>query len=240
MRRSIQINDETFSVTEATELYREILKQKGLIKRSNKNYAYVLWVLKQRRPDLVIDDSLQLKVDQAEVRSCNCFWYKYGTRNWESFSYRKALESKEQKIVSKDNITYSKTDYLQAFRYSVYDQIKSFRERELRKNSTLAALDKEDYFKVHTDHVIPMHLLISDFLRDRGMKLKDVEITKTPKFNMEVYILADKAFEKEWQVYHKQKARLKLLTCEENWSKASSHDLPLYYYRKSRLETYDN
>lgn len=239
MRRSIQINGETFSVTAATELYRKILKQRELIKKDSSNYEYVLWILKERRPNLIIDESLQLKVDLAEVRDCNCFWYKSGNNVWESFSYKKALESKNQKIVSKENITYSKKDYLDAFRASVYDQIKSFREKELKKNSTLALLDREDSFKVHTDHIIPMHLLISDFLRDKGIKLKDVEITKIPKFNMEVYILADKIFEKEWQVYHKQKARLKLLTCEENLIKAGSQDLPLYYYKKSRSETYD-
>jgi hypothetical protein len=133
----------------------------------------------------------------------------------------------------------AKSDILSAFRVSVYDQTKSFREAELKKNPKLAAMSAKRAYDVHTDHVVPMHLLIADFLGDRGMKLKDVPVRKIIWFGVDNYEIDDPKLRKDWVKYHKQHAKLKLLTCTENLSKAGSQDVPLYNYKKRRGESYD-
>lgn len=238
-RRNLTINGEEISVTKANQRAREILKTPKIIRKKNKDYNFILWIFKQRRPSIEIDDTLLFKVDIGLDNKWNCFWFAKANDEWEAFSYKKAFESDSRKIENVQGITYSKSDYLHAFRNTVYDQIKGFRERELKKSPTLAALDAEDSFSVHTDHVIPMHILISDFLNDKGLKLPDIELEKKHNWNIEIYLLKEGELSEEWQNYHQAHARLRLITREENLSKAGTQDIPLYNYRKKRAETYD-
>ena len=240
MPRKIEIAGKVYSAIEATQLAREILKTKGIIKSTDKNYDFVLWLLKERKI-FKTTKNLVIKVDVGPDGRGNCFYFKYRGVDWESFSFKKALESPSAKIQTKRGETRSKIDYNKAFRSDVYYQIKAFREKQLKlkKNAKLALLDQQDPFSVHTDHIVPLHILISDFLRDRGIKLEDVELGKTIKFNTDLYSLKDDKLRKEWQTYHKKHAKLKLMTMQENLQKAGAYDIPLYRYRKKRDETYD-
>ena len=237
--RSITIDNEVLSVTKAIEKARGLLKTQRIIDKNDIDYNFVLWIFQQRRPLAVIDDSLIFRVSLGGDNKYNCFWSKQGDSDWDAFSYKKALEPYAQKIENIEGSIYSKGDYLKAFRNVVYDQIKSFRDKELKKNKVYAALAKEDPYNIHTDHVVPMHLLISDFLNDRGMKLGDVQLCKIRLFNTDQYWLKDESLRIEWEAYHRTNAKLKLVTKEENLSKAGSHDVPLYNYKKKRAETYD-
>lgn len=239
-RITLEIDGKSYLKKDAIEYSRELLKTKGIIPKKSEAFNFVLWLLKQRRP-LIKTTSLILKVDTDGTGRSNCFWYKEKNKDWKFFSYQKALESEKQKIVSVQGKTYSKKDYLKAFRNSVYDQIKVFREKELKKkkNTRLSSLSQADCYNVHVDHIIPIHVLISDFLKDKELKLQDVELIKGKHFNIESYFLKDEKLKEEWEIYHRQHARLQIVTKEENLSKAGTYDIPLYRYRLKREETYD-
>lgn len=240
VRRNLEINGQVYSVTRAIEYSRELLKTKGVISKKTEAYKFVLWMLLKRRPHL-INVSPSIKVGIGADTKNNCFYYKERNKEWESFSYRKALEPEHRKIESVEGIVYSKNDYFKAFRNAVYDQIKAFRDKEIEKpeNKHLKLLNKKDPFLVHTDHIIPMHILTSDFLGDRGIEFKDIELQKIIKFNTDNYEIKDEELRKEWRAYHKKNARLKLMKMQENLSKAGSYDVPLYRYKAKRGETYD-
>lgn len=75
---------------------------------------------------------------------------------------------------------------------------------------------------------------------DRGMTLQDVLIKQVKNKNgNEYYVLANRTLSSEWELYHEKHAKLRLLTATENLSKAGKYDIPLYRYKKERLETYD-
>jgi hypothetical protein len=236
----LTIEGETLLVGVAIKKAKDILKEKKDIYFEDTEYNFVLWIFRERRPHIIPDNTLIFKVAEGADNRNNCFWYKYQNNGWESFSYKKAFEPQSSKINSTDGESIiSKGDYLKAFRNCVYEEIKAFREKELKKNARFSSLSKQDPFNIHTDHVIPLHILISDFLKDRNLKLKDVELKKIQKFNTDSYILKDEILRSNWIEYHKTHARLKLVTKQENLSKAGSQDIPLYNYKKRRFETYD-
>jgi hypothetical protein len=142
---------------------------------------------------------------------CIHFKNKYGV---DHFSTRKALNEKNQN---------QKKNILTAFRQAVEYQIIPMR--------------RPGY---HVDHIIPFHVLLSDFLNDKGMKLFDVDVE--PLYDLSrlgLYILSDHKLRDRWQEYHKQNAKLRLIEPQENLSKGGSLDVPLYRYRKKRGEAYD-
>jgi hypothetical protein len=142
---------------------------------------------------------------------CIHFENKYGV---DHFSTKKALNEKNQN---------QKRNILAAFREAVEYQI--------------IPLRKSGY---HIDHIIPFHVLLSDFLNDKRMKLFDVEIDPLEHpSRLGLYILSNYTLKNEWQEYHRKHARLRIVEPQENLSKAAELDVPMYRYRKKRGETYD-
>ena len=143
-----------------------------------------------------------------------CFHHIDNNGNVDHFSFRKALSKKP---------TISKRNILTAFRVAVDEQVNPYRRKGY-----------------HVDHIVPFHVLLSDFLRDKGLSLSDIKIEENcSDIRYGVYLLVDESLRHEWESYHKKHARLRTVTKEENLRKGGQEDLPLYLYRRKRNETYD-
>lgn len=240
MTRTIEINGVNLSITAITEKARKILLKKGPLKAGSESHSFALALLRIRRPNIVFPSKTQIKVDTGKDPVNNCFWYKNKENTWEDFSYKKAIAPESQRIENKaGSQSLFKKDVLEAFRMAVYYQIKSFREKEIEKHPKLKELSQKDPYNVHTDHIVPFHLLVSDFLRDKNMTLGDVKIKVKEVFGSPHKVLANESLKEEWESYHKEHARFQLLEAFDNLSKAGKYDIPLYHYKKKRQETYD-
>lgn len=207
-----KIAGKEYNKTEATQL------------ASNLIASYNLGEFLNKQDSKIAEDFYSLRFGTAPVNGtkffidsdgygykCIHFKNKYG---FDHFSTKKALNENKQN---------QKKNILVAFRQAVEYQIIPMR--------------KPGY---HIDHVIPFHVLLSDFLNDKGMKLFDVNIE--PLYDpsrLGLYILSDHELKDMWQEYHKQNAKLRLIEPQENLSKGGSIDVPLYRYRKKRGEAYD-
>lgn len=137
------------------------------------------------------------------------------------------------------NKQYSKAAKLTAFRNAIYEQVKNFREKELKNNKRFAQLSEKNPYNVHTEHIVPFHLLLSDFCRDNQLKLREINIRETERWGRQTFEIIDTKILRAWQKYHQKYSQLRLITKEENLAKAAEADLPLYQYKKARGETYD-
>ena len=142
-----------------------------------------------------------------------CFFYSHNNgETWIDFSFMKSLSPRENVI--KERATC-------AFRHEVDYQIAGFRKKGM-----------------HVDHIIPFHVLLSDFLNGKKMKIDEVGTVEiAAKFTTR--ILIDRNLAEEWQEYHLKHAKLRLITPVENRRKGWCEDLALYRYRKSIGQTYD-
>lgn len=136
----------------------------------------------------------------------NCFLY-----NGEPFSYKKCIyiPSEEQEHI---------TRVKRAFRTAIDYQIKPLREKGK-----------------HVDHIIPFHVLMSDFFIEN-----DIYFSKVDVYEVDVdWFISDNVLLDKWCCFHLKYAKLRVISAKENMRKGREEDLQLYLYRKSLNQTYD-
>lgn len=127
------------------------------------------------------------------------------------FSYYKALSTRSHT-----------TDVKKALRDSVRDQAVSFKEEYFKNNAKGAyCICEETGLKVtkktsHLDHY-PKQFdeLVADWLKDKGLKLADIELTPSRDNDVQDY-LKDEALAKDFYDYHKENAKYRVVLSAVN------------------------
>ena len=87
----------------------------------------------------------------------------------------------------------------------------------------------------HVDHVIPFHVILSDFFIDNKLYFKNISVYEK---GIDWFIGDNNLLEK-WMKYHLENAKLRTISAKENMRKGREEDLQMYLYRKKRGQTYD-
>ncbi|NEQ35123.1 MAG: hypothetical protein F6K40_01870 [Okeania sp. SIO3I5] len=234
MRKKYDYYGDLKNKSELTKMCRDVLTSTPpgkILKENSPEYLLGKWILLRRRSHISMSDYPQIKIALDSCGKYSAFNYKNKDGEWEPYSYRKALNEPEKN---------NKKDVLAAFRYEVREQIKIFRNQALKEKPELLDLAKKDAFNVHTDHIIPMHVLMSDLLKYEESNINEITVyTKIDDLGTEWQVLSDINLAIKWEKYHQKNAKSRLVTKEENLYLAGAKDVPLYNYRRRRGETYD-
>ncbi|NEP69001.1 hypothetical protein [Moorena sp. SIO3A5] len=183
------------------------------IPSDSREYCIARWLLQRRRP--TIDENERTRIASLWYKDFYCFHYLNSQGIWEPYSYRKALENKEVN---------DRQDTLKAFRWAVYPQIKSFRDKELEdaNNKDLKILAEHDPSEIHVDHVIPFIELVQKFCNEQSIELADIKVSKD-KNNDRIVIFESKNICEKWKKFHESKAVLKVMTKQDNLTKKRTY-----------------
>jgi len=153
-----------------------------------------------------------VKFSVDKVGNHNCFH-----ADGEPFSFTKAVKNQDYDGQHKSNV-------LEAFRSAIDEQVSPLREKGK-----------------HVDHIIPFHVILSDFMLDRKIGFKDIEYYDGAVFpaGFVKKQLADDDLRLDFEKYHRKVARLRVIPISENLRKGATEDLAIYRYRLNRGETYD-
>ena len=215
MGRSVifEIAGKSYNKSNATELARDLLDRYDIGEYLNEEDSEIARSFYELRFGIVPHWDIRFLID-SDGYGYKCFHCTQEDGNTDHFSFVKALKS--EVAIKKKNI-------LTAFRVAVDDQVQPFR--------------RSGY---HVDHIVPFHVLLSDFLRDSKLNLFDVQIVADEySIKYGIYLLVDQELKRGWTEYHKKYAKLRTITAKENLRKGGAEDLPLYFYRRKRNETYD-
>jgi hypothetical protein len=229
-RTPIIIDNTSYNKTTLLAKCRSIVAtNKGNTNLSGHEACVAAWVWSKRRSE-PMPDNIRFGVSDDGHYSGFIYSLDNGSE-WENMSFKKALMEKD---------TEAKHKILNAFRWAIAAQISTFRRQQLAlpKNAALKEMAAKDRFSVHTDHIVPMHQLLSDFLQERNTSIFDVNI-REQKQSVGEYELVDVELAKAWQQYHTKHAVLQLLTASDNYTKAGKYDLALYRYNRNREKSYD-
>ena len=109
-------------------------------------------------------------------------------------------------------------------RCEVFEQTWKFHNDAFRGNSTIPCgitglpLTRK---KTHVDHAFPIsfHVLVSDFLKEIGLRIKDVAVTSEGRLNScSAKYLTDRELASKWQIFHQQHAQLRITSKLANLS----------------------
>lgn len=168
---------------------------------SGDEYEAVKAVLMQRRPAL--NPEIEYKIKSIWVAGNYAFHYRNSNGEWEAFSYRKfvyrAMDTSEAKAI-------------QAMRMAVAYDINCFKQDDSEYAAELHSLDSK---QIHADHEYEFRHLVSDFRKERELDLSRVKTITDPN-QPPLRCLADKTLEREWVEYHRQHAKLRLVSKQEN------------------------
>jgi len=135
-----------------------------------------------------------------------CYWIVFDDDTREDFSF---IECTKQLVNRKDGFDNRRDRKLKKFknacRYEVIDQIESFR------------IQQKAAAGMHVDHTNPC---FDDILHDFCIKENVNEIPRTNSLAGGVCKLRDRELAMKWSAYHLINAKLKLVTVQENLSKA--------------------
>jgi len=226
-RKTFEIAGVTCNRKQAIELARKALRRRkgAILSGRDREVAAAFYELRRGEP---LPDDVPISVDEGAHAKNKCFFVLDAkSKKWVDFSFMKALTEEPKN---------DKADVLKAFRCEVKGQIDGYRRSALEQSPMLQTMFALDFTSVHVDHIVPFHVLLSDFLRDRDLSVDDVEIEEV---TLGVRQLCDRSLAQEWVAYHRRHAKLRLLPATENMSKGATLDLPLYRYRRDRQETYD-
>jgi hypothetical protein len=211
---TFEIAGKSYNKSAATELARDLLDRYGIGEYLNEEDSEIAKSFYELRFGVAPYWDIKFFID-SDGYGYKCFHHTYEDGSVDHFSFVKALNSK---------VATKKKNVLVAFRVAVDDQVQPFRRRGY-----------------HVDHVVPFHVLLSDFLRDRKLNLFDVQVAEDEcAVKYGIYLLVDQELKQGWAEYHKKYAKLRTITARENLRKGGAEDLPLYFYRRKRNETYDH
>jgi len=193
-------NGEKITKSKIKEICQNSLKNKSLSSLYN---IKLIAALALRRKQELIPEQIELKIDNDGRSKYNCFYVKMVDKNWEDFSFNKALRL--------DQSFQHKEDIKEAFRYSILDQIISFRTQQLSDSliNSIAGM--------HVDHIIPFVEILHNFCQEYNLKLEDVEIKHIGESKRTI---VDKKIKEDWQKYHDKHAKLRLITSHENLTRS--------------------
>jgi hypothetical protein len=215
MGRSVtfEIAGKSYNKSTATALARDLLDRYGIGEYLNEEDSEIAKSFYELRFGVMPCRDTKFLID-SDGYGYKCFHYTRKNESPNHFSFVKSLKSE---------VAINKRNVLVAFRVAVDDQVQPLRKRGY-----------------HVDHVVPFHVLLSDFLRDRKLSLFDVHVVADEcAIRYGIYLLADQEIKHSWAEYHKKHAKLRTITARENLRKGGAEDLPLYFYRRKRNETYD-
>lgn len=115
-----------------------------------------------------------------------------------------------------------RADVRQAFRRAVADQVVAFRDAEVARGAVCPYRGlRLTRGNSHVDHEAPQTFaqILDDFLEAEGVALLDVPITP-PADNQLAAELTDDGMRERWQRWHRERARLRLLSTGANLSEA--------------------
>lgn len=169
---------------------------------------------------------LALHPDYEEKKGCGiafigiAYWQHLKTKGFylqrvdgteEDFSYKWCLNPPSQWSIFKD-----------ACHYAVIDQTKEFK-RLSRKSEKGYWSETEGKWipsnDVHVDHVYPFALLLRDWLKQAGLAYEDIQVINLGTINK----LLDPLIEESWRKYHREHARLQILSSAANLAKSDSY-----------------
>jgi hypothetical protein len=119
------------------------------------------------------------------------------------WSWRKALGLKDRR-----------QDVLNAFRYELIHSI--FTERDKRTLGALVITEKGEITpknEVHIHHEESFSKILEDFLREKDLRLEDVELENLKQGG---HRLKDRKLADEWIHYHNTRASLKILSIQDH------------------------
>ena len=137
--------------------------------------------------------------------------YKCFFCNGKEFSYMKCVYIPKDEQEHKNRVK-------RAFRTAIDYQVTEFRKKGK-----------------HVDHVIPFHVIMSDFFIDNNLYFKDVSVYEKGID----WFIKDRKILANWEYYHAKNAKLRVISAQENIRKGREEDLQMYLYRKKRGQTYD-
>lgn len=215
----VVIQGKKFTKTAAGEFVRSFINSQNLGETlTGQSHDFAMELYKMRREEKAEDHAI-FKVDITDhaklyKKDHRCFWSSadFGS-TWIAFGVDKALNN--------DSSWKLKKKVLQAFRSEIDPQV-----------APLRAAGK------HVDHIIPFHVLLSDFLLDRGYTVLTVQVDWHPEDKTK-FIVVDRELANAWIGYHLQHAKLRVISAAENLRKGGEEDLAIYRYRLARGETYD-
>ncbi|NEP69024.1 hypothetical protein [Moorena sp. SIO3A5] len=213
----------TYSRPELLGLCRDIVDRYAgqVIPENSQDLAIARWALQQRKPEL--NPGKAMPIGSFLYNGNYCLHYFDASRDkWEAFSYNKAMRSTTSNY---------KDDVYKAFRSEIHDQIKEFREREFQKpkNDWLKRLSQKDRFNVHVDHLISFSELIEEFCRIHDIYPSHLEITRNSDDDR-FLAFRDREIAKKWQRFHRQRAKLQVVTKEENYRRNTDNQIQQRYY----------
>ena len=171
--------------------------------------AFAKWVYSRRRGN---PKNIEFFAVLREGNN-NCFHYFDDENNClERMSFAKAIRNQDDKGEQKTRV-------LEAFRWAIDDTIKPLRKKGM-----------------HVDHIIPFHIILSDFMLDRQIGFSDIEIHSDLLDNKQ---LSDSTLKAAFKEYHDSVAKLRVIPAKDNLVKGATEDLAVYRYRLKRGETYD-
>ena len=191
--------------TELTKLARKYTKTESY-HLTGVALRFAKWAYKRRRGSSVMPKFFSVLKKGKD----NCFFYWDGSK-LEPFSYTKAIRNQDDKGECK-------TRALQAFRWAIDSTIQPFRKKGM-----------------HVDHIIPFHIILSDFMLDKKIGFSDVD-TYSDQWGRK---LSDKKLARDFKEYHDSVAKLRVIKATDNLVKGATEDLAIYRYRLERGETYD-
>ena len=210
---TFEIAGKSYNKSAATELARDLLDRYDIGEYLNEEDSEIAKSFYELRFGVTPHWDIKFFID-SDGYGYKCFHYTQEDGNTDHFSFVKALKSE---------VAIKKRNILTAFRVAVDDQVQPFRRRGY-----------------HVDHVVPFHVLLSDFLRDGNLNLFNVQVVADEcAVKYGIYLLVDQELKQGWAEYHKKYAKLRTITARENLRKGGAEDLPLYFYRRKRNETYD-
>jgi len=102
---------------------------------------------------------------------------------------------------------------LNAFRYEVMYSVLSKRDSHTFGDFIITDDGKVTHRDdVHIHHEEEFSKILNDFLREKGLKMKDIELEDIGKG----YRLKDRELAREWIQYHNEKAKLRIITKQDH------------------------
>jgi len=211
--RKYFVNGERITIENAKKKCRKILQKRGVL--TGENLIFVSSILMGYKPNY--QHPIKIKSGISSDGYWNCFYFVNTDGEWEDFSFHHAMKTQKQK--SRDCV-------IEAFRHEISHQVMEFR-------CSKGVLGNKNY---HADHIIPFHVLISDFLRDEGLKWEQIETLEVENPIHHRDCLRDRELAERWRLYHEHNAKLQVLEANDNYNKRNTFDMTLWRYRKTRGE----
>lgn len=149
----------------------------------------------------------ELSVD-GDGRGGRCFHtHKLdGTRD--DFSYLSCLSGKKEEAAGVKD----------AFRRAIDPQIWAFRDSRFAQGPIVCPYSGETVNRkhYHVDHIIPFADLLNTWLATHRLELGNIQIAKDEQFG---YKLVDETLRASWQEYHRENAKLQMLSPQGNMRK---------------------